>query len=441
MSRMSLSSRAPSSLSRLHQATAYDGASAATPVLQEGGVKGLVVLVVDDDEAVRAVSASTLRAYGYRVETAGNAAGALDAVRRSSFDVIVSDILMPGMSGMGLVAQLRKDGFRVPVVLVTGEPALASAVEAIEHGVLRYLAKPVLPRELVVAVNDAVRLDGIARAERSALDNAALRSLVAALRESQEAALAGTRAKNEFLSKMGHELRTPLNVVLGMTSLALDTELDSTQRNYLENAKSAAESLLTVIVHVLEHAALEGGKGEVQLARFSVREALSSTLGSHVRAAEAKGLALILDVGQDVPEALIGDHARFREVFDAILDNAIKFTAHGEVRVSARLKAHAQASEARLCIAVSDTGIGMEPDALARVLGAFSQADNSSTRPHGGAGLGLTIASELMALMGGSLKIESIPGDGTTVRMILAFPRVATDDGFVVDSYGATDLS
>ena len=439
---MSLSAGAPSALSSLHQATLSDGASAAGSVLQEGEAKGSLVLVVDDDEAVRAVSASTLRAYGYRVETAGDAAGALGAVRRTSFDVIVSDIVMPGMSGMGLIAQLRKDGFDVPVVLVTGEPELESAVEAIEHGVLRYLAKPVLPRELIVAVNDAVRLDGIARAERSALDNAALRSLVAALRQSQEAALAGTRAKNEFLSKMGHELRTPLNVVLGMTSLVLDTDVDAKQRNYLENAKSAAESLLTVIAHVLEHAALEGGKGEVQLERFSVREALAAKCGSHVRAAEAKGLVLSLDVGQDVPDAVMGDDARFREVFDAILDNAIKFTAHGEVRVSARLNAHAEASEARLCVAVSDTGIGMAPDALARVVGAFSQADDSSTRPHGGAGLGLTIASELMALMGGSLKIESIPGDGTTVQMVLVFPRVPADDGFLMlDSYGASALA
>jgi signal transduction histidine kinase len=393
-------------------------------------------LVVDDDEALLTLCARTLVAHGYRVETARDATSALRAVRGTSFDVLVSDIFMPGMSGVDLVAQLRTDGVDIPVVLMTGAPQIETAMKAIEHGVLRYLAKPVLPSALVVVVNDVVRLHGIARAERAALDNEALRSLVEELRRSKDAAFAGTRAKDAFLSKMGHELRTPMSSVIGMTDLVLDTELTSEQRECLQTVKTSADALMKIIAQVLEVSDLDGGRLQVEARTFSVRDTLNSSLKSLLPYAAAKGLSLSSDVGSDVPDALVGDPVRFGQVIDNLLNNAIKFTAKGAVRISAYLEAHSRGTEARLCVSISDTGIGIPAEALARVAEAFSQADNSSTRSYGGAGLGLTIASQLVSLMNGSLKIESTPNVGTNVRFTLCFGRVPAEDAFFeIDSY------
>jgi signal transduction histidine kinase len=389
-------------------------------------------LVVDDDEALVTVCARALVANGYRVETAPDAASALRAMRGGSFDVIVSDIHMPGMSGVDLVAQLRTDGLDVPVVLVTGDPQIETAMKAVEHGVLRYLAKPVAPTALVVVVNEVVRLHGIARVERAALDNDALRSLVEDLRRSKDAALAGTRAKTEFLSKMGHELRTPMCAVIGMTELALDTELTLEQREYLQTVKTSADALMKIIASVLDFSDLAGGVLALEPRTFSVRNAIHRAAKSLLSDAEAKGLSLISDVGSDVPEALVGDPVRFEQVIDSLLNNAIKFTAKGAVRINAYLEAHSSESEARVCVAISDTGIGIPPEALARVAEAFAQGDNSITRPYGGAGLGLTIASQLVALMKGSLKIESTPNVGTNVRFNVCFGRVPAKDEFFV---------
>jgi signal transduction histidine kinase len=399
-------------------------------------------LVVDDDEALLTLCARTLVAHGYLVETARDATSALRAVRGTSFDVLVSDIFMPGMSGVDLVAQLRTDGVDIPVVLMTGAPQIETAMKAIEHGVLRYLAKPVLPSALVVVVNDVVRLHGIARAERAALDNEALRSLVEELRRSKDAAFAGTRAKDAFLSKMGHELRTPMSSVIGMTDLVLDTELTSEQREHLQTVKTSAEALMKIIAQVLEVSDLDGGRLQVEAKTFSVRDTLNSRLKPLLPYAAAKRLSLTSDVGSDVPEALVGDPVLFGQVIDNLLNNAIKFTVKGAVRISAYLEAHSCGTEARLCVSISDTGIGIPAEALARVTDAFSQADNSSTRSYGGAGLGLTIASQIVSLMNGSLKIESTPNVGTNVRFTVCFGCVPAEDAFFeIDSYAVNRVS
>jgi signal transduction histidine kinase len=400
------------------------------------GRDGPRALVVDDDESVLATSARSLASKGYRVEVAQDAAAALRAIRGTSFDVLLSDIHMPGMDGMELVARLRADGLDIPIVLLTGDPQLETAMTAIEHGVLRYLTKPVAPDVLVGAVNEVVRLHGIARAERMALDNAALRSLVDELRQSKDAALAGTRAKDEFLSKMGHELRTPMTAVIGMTELALDSELTPEQREYLETVKTSADSLMKLIVQMLTLSELAGGTLRLEARTFRVRDTITRIMHSLLSQATAKGLSLMSDVGSDVPDALVGDPVRFGQVVDSLLNNAIKFTAKGSVRINTHLEAHADDKEARVCVSISDTGIGIPADALARVTEAFSQGDNSPTRAYGGAGLGLTIASQLASLVKGSLRIESSPNLGTTVRFTACFGRVLAKDNFlVVDSH------
>jgi signal transduction histidine kinase len=413
-----------------------------SPSVQEDIVAGPCVeregpraLVVDDNEAQLLVCVRILASQGYRVASAQDAETALVALRRTPFDVLVSDVHMPSMSGMDLLAQVRADGLDIPVVLLTGDPTLDSAMKAIEHGVLRYLTKPVAPGALLLVVNHVVRLHGIARAERLAIDNEALRTLVEELHRSKAAALAGTRAKTEFLSKMGHELRTPMSGVLGFTELALGTDLPPSGREYLEEIKAAATSLMAILADVLDVSAMDGGKASLEPMPFSVRDVIETTLKPLLPSVDAKGLSLITEIGSGVPDVLLGDPARFGQVVKTLVGNAIKFTEVGEVRVCAHLEARL-GSEVRLCVSISDTGIGIAPEAMARVVEAFSQQDDSPTRRYGGAGLGLTIASQLVALMKGSLKIESTPKIGTTVRFTVCLERMPPEDSFfIVDSH------
>ena len=398
-------------------------------------------LVVDDSEAQLLVCTRVLTSHGYRVEAARNARSALVALQRSAFDVLVSDIHMPDMSGMELLVQVRASGLDIPVVLVTGDPTLDSAMKAMEHGVVRYLAKPVAPSALALAVNTVVRLHGLARAERLAMDNEALRSLVDELHRSKDAAVAGTRAKAEFLSKIGHELRTPMSGVIGYAELALTTEMSSEGREYIESLKAAAYVLMGVLADVLDVAALDAGRVKLEPKPFSVRDVIEATLTPLLSSATAKGLSMTAEVGSGVPDRLLGDPLKFAQIMKALVGNAVKVTDVGEVRVGAHLEAHG-GGEARLCVSVSDTGVGIPAEDLSRVVDAFAQQDNSVTRRFGGAGLGLTIATQLVAMMKGSLRIESTPKVGTTVRFTVCFQRVPVEDAFfVVDTHARPEAS
>ena len=398
-------------------------------------------LVVDDSEAQLLVCTRVLTSHGYRVEAARNARSALVALQRSAFDVLVSDIHMPDMSGMELLVQVRASGLDIPVVLVTGDPTLDSAMKAMEHGVVRYLAKPVAPSALALAVNTVVRLHGLARAERLAMDNEALRSLVDELHRSKDAAVAGTRAKAEFLSKIGHELRTPMSGVIGYAELALTTEMSSEGREYIESLKAAAYVLMGVLADVLDVAALDAGRVKLEPKPFSVRDVIEATLTPLLSSATAKGLSMTAEVGSGVPDACWVAPPEVRADYEGPRRERGQITDVGEVRVGAHLEAHG-GGEARLCVSVSDTGVGIPAEDLSRVVDAFAQQDNSVTRRFGGAGLGLTIATQLVAMMKGSLRIESTPKVGTTVRFTVCFQRVPVEDAFfVVDTHARPEAS
>jgi signal transduction histidine kinase len=392
-------------------------------------------LVVDDEAAIRRGFGRCLEQHGYLVATAPDAESALADLASRSFDVIVSDITMPGMSGIDLLGRMRAMKLDAPVILVTGNPDLETAVKALEHQVLRYLAKPVSLADLARVVGEVVRLHGIARAKRLALDNEGLRSLVDELTRSKEAALAGTRAKAEFLSKMGHELRTPMTSIVGGTDCLLEGDLTTQQRVILEGVASAAGSLMGTIADVLEVAALDRSSVQLEARKFDVRAAVGFALESLAGRAAAKNLSMTSVVKSSVPSVLIGAGDRLGQALKYLVDNAIKFTKEGriEVRVEAD---HGPGRCVSVRVAVSDTGVGMPAEALSRVVEAFAQGDNSSTREYGGSGLGLTIASQLVRLMGGAVDIESQPNVGTTVRFVARFEDVPEETDFFFQGDG-----
>lgn len=346
------------------------------------------VLIVDDDSVNIEILNVMLENCGHHCIRAFNGLEALSLLEENlDTDLIILDLVMPVMDGYQMLDELKKRPHlkNIPVIVASG--ADCDVLRTLQYGASDFIAKPYAHEELEVRISNLIT--------------------------SKRAAESSQRSKNEFVAIVSHELRTPMNGIIGMTDYLLDGEATPNQKECLGIIKESANNLLKIINNILDFTNAEADYINLLPLPFKYVDVAEQVVNSFRESAEAKGLALRLNVSPDVPETVMGHLTRVSKVLTNILDNAIKFTLSGGIVVTLGVVTD-QGADFRLFCSVSDTGIGITPETAERIFKPFVQADGSSIRRFGGIGLGLTTSLRLVESMGGTITVSANPDSGST---------------------------
>ncbi len=376
------------------------------------------ILIVDDEESLRLVLSKALKRTGFDCAGVENAEDALSLLQNESFDLVISDISMPGMDGIELLKKIKTTYPETDVIIMTGYASDYSYVDIMDAGASDYMTKP-------FNINSAIaRIKRIGR-EKSNLINlrqtnqelclAIDRANVLA-REAKEA----SKAKTFFLASMSHEIRTPLNGIVGYTDMLLDTPLDDEQKSFLKNARFSCDTLLSVVNDILDFSKVEAGKLTLENMKFDPEVLCFDTIDVVRTKVDESEVEFFCTVADSVPGQLIGDPHRFRQVLLNLLGNAVKFTRKGSIKLKIDSEA-VDDSVSKITVSVEDTGIGIPEDQVKKIFRPFIQSEDDITNRYGGTGLGLAISRNIAEKMGGNVWAVSQEGKGSTFYFTACF--------------------
>ena len=370
------------------------------------------ILIVDDNEGNIVVLSEILgQLKRCEITSATTGTEALKQILKQDHQLIILDIKLPDIDGYDLARILKshKRTIDIPIIFCS---AIFTAEEWIkkgfELGAIDYLVKPIKEEQLINKIQFYLSLH-----EKQT-------GLMSELMHTNQELEKQNRAKSEFLANMSHEIRTPMNGVLGMAQLLQLTELSDQQKDFVEILISSGKSLLKIINDILDFSKLEAGKVKLEAIEFSIKELVKETVRPFVVEAEKKNLQVLYSVREEISDSLIGDSYRLGQILNNLLSNALKFTHVGSVQLDVSLLRR-QGSSLLLQFVVRDTGIGIPPNKVDVIFEKFTQADSSTTKNFGGTGLGLAISKSLVAIMDGTIRVESQENSGSSFILNIPF--------------------
>ncbi|MDD3813749.1 MAG: response regulator [Desulfocapsaceae bacterium] len=369
------------------------------------------VLLIDDNLATRTPLVTVLEQADYNVVLGCCAEEAMKLLRSLTPDIILLDVMMPGMNGFSFCRKLKKDPKYqdIPVIFLTSLSQQTDIVKGFDAGGQDYIIKPFNQQELLARVRTHIHLHD------TLLENKRLSRL----------ALDANRSKSEFLASMSHEIRTPLNSIIGMAEVLAETVLSSEQHEYVRIFRSAGENLLEIINDILDLSKIEAGQTELESIDFDLPTLLDSVTSLVSLRADEQETLIHTHIDSDVPFYLKGDPTRLRQILLNLVGNAVKFTQKGKVEIKVSTETQS-GHEQKLLFSITDNGIGIPADKQQLIFDSFTQADSLTTRKYGGTGLGLTICQKLLNIMQGRIWLISQPEKGSTFFFTIPFSQATS---------------